>query len=129
MCLRHFPTVCADHEDSERLPTRLVQHMRVRRLRPEPALAPVEERQQDGAERPSLRGEMVLVPWRPLAIQTAIEEAVCDQPLETCAENRAGYPQDAMEMLELRYSREGQPEHEKAPPVADDRQRAADRRL
>src|SRR6185295_18997849 len=84
-----------------------------------PAVAPADERDDDGIEVAPLRGELVLPARGPLLVADLREDVHADQLRQTIGEAMAGDPDAALEVLEGPDALEAVAEHVPRPTVAD----------
>jgi hypothetical protein len=91
------------------------------------AVAPVQERCDDGEQVDPLGGQAVLVSLRPLLVQVLLEHALVTQALQARGQHVAGNAEALLELVEAREPDEGVADDEHRPALADDLQRARDR--
>src|SRR5262249_21686687 len=92
-----------------------------------PAIAPAEQRHDDGIEVAPFLRELVLIARRPFLIPNALEDPVLDELLQATGEHVACRPETSLKLLEAACAQEGLAQDEQRPAIADHRQRPRDR--
>src|SRR6266581_5343982 len=92
-----------------------------------PSVAPVQHRGDDGEQRQALLGQLVLVPWRVLAVGVPLQNALVGELPQPGGENAAGHAQAGLEIIEPGSPAERIAQDQRRPPLAHDVEGPGDR--
>ncbi len=94
-----------------------------------PSVAPGQQCQQHGSEIAPARGQRVLVPRRPLAVASPLQQSRANEPAQPARQDVGRNAEALMELVEASQSVQGIAQDQDAPPLAHALQAAGDRAL